>query len=68
MTDIIKRAHVIKHSRGMCVVGAFNKKFHKVSLLTVPRAVLYFILHKSIFLHVAYHGRKFYDKYITSDE
>ena len=25
MNDIVKRAHVLKHSHGKCVVGAFDK-------------------------------------------
>ena len=26
MNDIVKRSHVLKHSHGRCVVGAFDKK------------------------------------------
>ena len=36
--------------------------------MTGHRAVLYFILHKSIFIHFVHHGTRFYDKYITSDD
>ena len=32
------------------------------------RAVLSFILQKSIFIHFVHHGTIFYDKYITSDD
>ena len=28
MNDIVKKAHVLNHSHGMCVVGAFNKILH----------------------------------------
>ena len=49
MNDIGKRAYVLKHSHGRCVVGAFDKKLHEGSIWTVHRAVLLFILHKSIF-------------------
>ena len=28
MGDIEKRTNVIKHSRGRCVVGTFDKQFH----------------------------------------
>ena len=28
MHDTVKRAHVLKHSHGRCVMGAFDKKNH----------------------------------------
>ena len=45
----IEKIHVLKHSHGRCVVGAFDKILYKVSIWTGNRAVLYFILHKSTF-------------------
>ena len=68
MNDIRKRAHVLNHSHGMCVLVAFGKILHEVSIWTGPRAVLSFILHKSIFIHFVHHSTRFYDKYITSDD
>ena len=40
MNEIGKRAHVLKHSHGRCVIGSFNKTFHEGSLWTDHRAVL----------------------------
>ena len=68
MNDIGKREHSMKHSHGRCVVGAFDKILHEVSIWNGNRAVLYFILHKSIFLHFVHNGTKVYEKYITSDD
>ena len=68
MNDIGKRAHVLTHSHGRCVVGPFNKILHKGSIWTGNRDVLYFILHKSILIQFGHHGTIFYDKYITSDD
>ena len=68
MNDIGKRAHVLKHSRGRSVVGTFDKILHEGIIWTGHRAVLYFILHKSIFLHFVYHGTIFHEKYITSHD
>ena len=44
--DVGKRAHVLKHSHGRCVIGSFDKILHEGSLWTGHRAVLSFILHK----------------------
>ena len=66
MNDIGKRAHVLKHSHGRCVIGSFDKILHEGSIWTGHRAVLSFILHKSIFLHFVYNGTIFYYKYISS--
>ena len=65
MHEIGKIAHVPKNLHGRCVVGAFDKVLHQGSIWTGPISVLYFILHKSIFLHFVHHGTKFYDKYIN---
>ena len=66
MIDTGKRAHVLKHSHGRCVVDAFDEILHEGSIWNGHRAVLSFILQKSIFLHFVHHGTRFYDKYITS--
>ena len=66
MNDIGKRAHVLKHSHGRCVIGSFDKILHEDSLWTGHRAVISFILHKSIFLHFVQNGTKFYEKYIST--
>ena len=63
-----KRAHFLKHSHGRCVVCAFDKNLHEGSIWNVNRAVISFILHKSIFIHFVHHGTGFYDQYITSDD
>ena len=46
INDIGKRAHVLKHSHGRCVIGSFDKMLHEGSLWTGHRAVLSFILQK----------------------
>ena len=66
MNDIGKRAHVLKHSHGRCVIGSFDKVLHEGSLWTGHRALISFILHKSIFPHFVHYGTKFYDKYIST--
>ena len=48
MNDIVKRAHVLKHSHGRCVIGYFDKNLHEGSIWTGHRAVLSFILYRSI--------------------
>ena len=68
MNDIGKRAHVLNHSQGRCVVGASDKNLHEGFICNEHRSVLSFILHKSILLHFVHHGTIFYDKYITSDD
>ena len=67
MNSIGKIAQVLKHLHGRCVIDAFDKSLHEGSIWTVPRAVLSFILYKSIFTHFAHYRTIFYDKYITSD-
>ena len=66
MNDIGKRAHVLKHSHGRCVIGSFDKNLHEGSIWTGRRALLSFITHISIFLHFVHNGTRFYDKYISS--
>ena len=58
----------MKHSHGSCVVGAFGKILHEGSIWTGHKAILYFILQKSIFIHFVHNGAIFYDKYITSGD
>ena len=66
MNDIGKRANVLKHSHGRCVIGYFDKILHEGSIWTGHRAVLSFILHKSIFIHFVHNGTRFYEKYTSS--
>ena len=66
MNGIEKRAHVLKHSHGRCVIGSFDKILHEGSLWTGHRAIISFILHRSIFLHFVHNGTNFYDKYIST--
>ena len=66
MNDIGKRAHVLNHSHGGCVFGGFDKILHEGYIWIGHRAVLSFILHKSIFLHFVRNGTRFYEKYISS--
>ena len=66
MNDIGKIAHVLKHSHGRRVIGYFDKILYEGSIWTGHRAVLLFILHKSIFIHFMHNGTIFYDKYISS--
>ena len=40
INDIDKRAHVLKHSHGRCVIGSFDKILHEGSIWTGRRAVL----------------------------
>ena len=46
MNDIEKRAHVLKHSHGRCVIGYFDKILHEGSIWTGHRAILSFNLQK----------------------
>ena len=68
MNYIGKRSYVLKHSHGRCVVGPFDKILHEGFVWTGRRALLYFILHKSIFLHFLHNGTRLYEKYITSND
>ena len=67
MNDIGKGSHVLKHSHGRRVIGSCDKILHEDSIWTGQRALISFILHKSIFLHFVHNGTKFYDKYISSE-
>ena len=68
MNDIGKIAHVLKHSHGRCVVCAFDKSLNEGFIWTGHRAVLSFILHKSILFHFVHNGTIFYYKYMTSND
>ena len=67
MNYIGKRAHVLKNSHGRWVIGAFDKFLHEGYIWTNHRAVISFILQKSIFLNFVHNGTIFYDKYISSE-
>ena len=56
MNDIGKLAHIPKNSHVRSVVCALDKKLHYGYIWIGTRAVIYFILHKSIFLHLVHHG------------
>ena len=62
MKDIGKRAHVLNHLNGMCVIVPFGKILHEDYIWNGNRTVLYSILHKSLFLHFVHHGTILYDK------
>ena len=68
INDIVKIAHIMKHSHGSCVVVPFDKIIHEGSIWTCHRALISFILHKSILFLFVHHGTIFYDKNITSAE
>ena len=68
INEIGKRENVLKHSHRGCVVGAFYKILHEGSIWNGTISILYFKLHKSIFLHFVRHGTKFYEKYIKYDD
>ena len=59
MNDIGKISHVLKHSHVRWVFGDLDKILHKGSIWDGIRAVLSFILHKSIFLNFVHHGANF---------
>ena len=52
------------HIEGVLLVPLI--KITEGSIWNGPRAVLLFILHKSIFLYFVHNGTIFYDKYISS--
>ena len=60
MNEIGKRAHVLKHSHGRCAIGSFDKILHEGSIWTGHRAVISFILQKSIFPHFLHNGTRYY--------
>ena len=68
INGIRKRAHFLNHSHELCVVGAFETISNEGSIWTGHRAVIYFIIHKSICIQSLHHGTIFYDKYIISDD
>ena len=47
-------------------MGALDKILHEGSIWNGHRAILSFILNKSIFIYFVHHGTKFYDRYINS--
>ena len=66
MKDIGKRAHLLNHSYGRCVIVSFDKSLHEGSIWTGHRDFLSFILHKWIFLHLVHNGTRFYLKIKSS--
>ena len=68
MNDIGKGARVLNNSQGRCVVCAFDKNLHEGFIWTGHRAVIFFILHKSTFLHFVHHGNNVYDRNIKAED
>ena len=65
-SDLGSRAHILKHLHGGMIFGPFEKVFHEGTLWSGYRAVIYFILTKTIFLHFFRHGDQFYNRYLNS--
>ena len=63
VNDIGKIAHVLKNSHGRCVVGPFDKVLNEIYIWTGHRYVIYFTLHKSIFIHFVHHCTRLFEKY-----
>ena len=61
MSDIEKRAHILKHSNGRFVVGAFYIILYEVYIWTVHRSIISLILHKSILIHFVHKGTRLYE-------
>ena len=61
MNDIGKKAHVLKHSHGICVVGAFDKNLYEGYIWTIlhPTQINISSLCTSWY--------NFFDKYINTD-
>ena len=66
--DIGKIAHILKYSHGMCVVGDLDKTLQQVYIWNGNRAILSFVLNKSIFIHFEHNSTKFYERDINSDD
>ena len=62
-SDLGSRSCVLKHLHGRMIFGPFEKCFHEDTIWRGPRAVIYFILTKQIFLHFYCHGDRFYNQY-----
>ena len=59
------RAYVLKHLLGRIIFGPFEKYFHEGTLWRGPRAVIYFIISKQIFMHFYRYGYQFNNQYIN---
>ena len=67
-SDLGSRAHILKHLHGIMIVGPFEKVFREGTLWSGYRAVISFVLTKTIFLHFFRHGYRFYKRYINTTE
>ena len=60
--DLSKRSYVLNHLHGRCVVGKFERGFHKVIVWWGQRAVILINMHKSKFIqfinNFIYHWRR----------
>ena len=59
---------MLKYLRGRCIIGAFETIYHEGTIFRVSRAIIYFILHKSIFISFNYKGYNFYNKYKNTED
>ena len=65
-SDLVSRAHILKHLNGRMIFGPFEKRFHESALWSGYRYVVSFILAKKIFLYLFRHGGLFYNRYLNS--
>ena len=65
ISDLVSRAHVLKHLYGRTIFGTFEKNYHEGTLWRRPRAVISLILTKLIFVHFYHCGDRFYNRYIN---
>ena len=66
-SDLCKIVHSLNNLCYRCVVGPFEIWSHEGTLWWGHIVLISFILHKSTFLHLFYHGDIFYNIYIKSD-
>ena len=59
------RYHVLKHLHGRMGFDPFEKNYHEDNLWRGPRAVMFFIINKQIFVDFYRHGDRFYNQYIN---
>ena len=59
-SDLGSRAHILKHLHGRRIFGPFETVFQEGTLWSGYRALISFILTKTIFLHLFCHGDRFY--------
>ena len=62
-SDLVSRAHVLKHLHGRIIFGPLEKYYHEGNFWRGSRAVIYFIIIKQIFVHFYRRGDRFYNRY-----